>query len=439
VSWPDRFLRGSLDALGLAAGPDEFHRNIRRIALARLISQTGSVAAKIALLALVYERTNGSGLWLAAVLFSSFVVAQVTLGPLMGAAGDYFDRRVVMILSDLGAAAAFVCLAFAHQPIMLLLLSICAAIAEAPFTPAANAQLLMMVPEDRQTWATSIRSTAQWTGILLGGICGGTLVALVGAPTTFLINAATFVASAFLAIRLSGGPYRAEHSTSPEHRGLWAGVRYAWSRPAIRFSIATVALALLGGGMMKVAEYPLFVHLGDGSFAYGISIVAWGIGGIFGGRNARRQRDAHQERRVFIWAQVLLAFGLIACGLVPISAVVIALFSATAFGWASVVVTSNLIQQRWTPDPIRARVFGAVSSITAAALGISLAIGGVALSTLGAAGVLTLGGVITLAGVLTAIQVPPRKRPMNIDPTPKPLATEDERTSWTLGPLPNPA
>lgn len=439
MNWVRRFGRAGLDGLGLASGPEEFHRNVRRVALARLISQAGSQAANVALIALVYERTNGSGIWLAAVFLSSFVVVRVILSPLMGLIGDHFDRRVVMIVSDLAAAAAFVGLAFAHRPVVLLALSVCAAIAEAPFGPTANAQLLMMVPEEMQTWATSVRSTAWWTGLLIGGIGGGALVALVGAPMTFLINAVTFVVSVSLVFRLSGGPFRAERSTKPEHRGIWAGVRFVSTQPALRFSSAAVCLGLLGGGMMNVAEYPLMVKLGGGSIAYGVAIALWGTGGVLGGRNARRKRDAYQERGVLIRGWLVFAVAMIAC-VVPFTPVVILLFGAGGFGYAAGVAASNLIQQRWTPDPIRARVFAAVDSLNGTALGISLAIGGVTLSTIGPVGVFILGGSITLAGVFTARYVPPRERPIDNGAAPTTSgAVVEDRTKRTLVSLPMPA
>src|SRR5262249_6469012 len=162
----------------------------------------------IALIAVVYTRTGGSGAWLTAALVGSFVVS-VVAGPWVGAAGDRFDRRTVMVASDLLAAAAFLGLATVHSPLALLALAPAAAAAEAPFGPAAGAQLAMMVPEDRRPSANASLAAGAGAGSVLGAVIGGALVASVGAPTTFLINAASFVVSAALALRVTGGPYRA--------------------------------------------------------------------------------------------------------------------------------------------------------------------------------------------------------------------------------------
>src|SRR5947209_8145397 len=170
----------------LFAGPaDELARNIRRLAVARFISTTGSLAAMIALVAVVYNRTDGSGAWLTAALVGSFVV-HLLAGPWVGAVGDRFDRRKVMIASDLLAAAAFVGLALAHSPIALVGLALVAAAAEAPFGPAAGAQLAMLVPEEQRAAANASRAAAAGAGSVVGAVMGGALVASVGAPATLL-------------------------------------------------------------------------------------------------------------------------------------------------------------------------------------------------------------------------------------------------------------
>ena len=53
---------------------DEARRNVRRVSIAKLISQAGSGAAWIALVAIVYDRTDGSGVWLAAAARSETTI-----------------------------------------------------------------------------------------------------------------------------------------------------------------------------------------------------------------------------------------------------------------------------------------------------------------------------------------------------------------------------
>src|SRR3954464_9786853 len=86
---------------------EPFRRHVASLAVARMISTTGTRAATVALLAVVYSRSGGSGCGVAGAGFTQCGRVVVT-GPWPGAIGDRLDRRVVMLVSDLAAAAAFV-------------------------------------------------------------------------------------------------------------------------------------------------------------------------------------------------------------------------------------------------------------------------------------------------------------------------------------------
>ena len=87
---------------------------VRRIAVARLISITGGAAAYTALMLTMYERT-GSPTWLSATLLLTFGVSGF-FSPIGGIIADRFDRKAVMIASDLLGAACFVAMALSHDP-----------------------------------------------------------------------------------------------------------------------------------------------------------------------------------------------------------------------------------------------------------------------------------------------------------------------------------
>ena len=76
---------------------------VQRIALARVVSSTGSTAAYTALTYAIYDRT-GSTTWVSVAVFVT-LAAHGILMPLGGWIGDRFDRRRVMIVSDLVSAA----------------------------------------------------------------------------------------------------------------------------------------------------------------------------------------------------------------------------------------------------------------------------------------------------------------------------------------------
>src|SRR5215218_10090439 len=93
---------------------DDRRSAVRRIALARFASLTGGDASAIAINFALYAQTR-STLWLAAGMLVTFGLGSL-LGPLGGRIADRFERKRVMIVSELIAAIAIVSLVFSQSP-----------------------------------------------------------------------------------------------------------------------------------------------------------------------------------------------------------------------------------------------------------------------------------------------------------------------------------
>ena len=126
---------------------------IHRLAFGRAISVTGWEAGWIALMVAVYARTH-STVWMSAALFFTIATAGL-VAPIAGALGDRYDRRLVMVSSELMTAVFAIGMVFAHAPLLLVTLSALASLAQAPFMPASTASVPNLVPDDRLEWANS--------------------------------------------------------------------------------------------------------------------------------------------------------------------------------------------------------------------------------------------------------------------------------------------
>jgi hypothetical protein len=155
---------------------------------------------------------------------------------------------------------------------------------------------------------------------------GGVVVAAFGGATAFLLNAASFVISAVLAIGIRGR-YRAEPSADLAHAGIWAGVRFVARHDALRFVVAANGAALLGYGMINVGEFPLFAHLGSGAFEFGIATAGYAIGNFIGTRFGRRAQGAFREKQALFFGWLVGGLSIVLCAARPSTASVIVLFS----------------------------------------------------------------------------------------------------------------
>jgi MFS family permease len=403
---------------------------IRRLALARLISVAGTDAAHIGLVALVLGRT-GSAEWVAAVLVARIGVAALA-APFAGWLGDRFDRRRVMIGSDLAAAGCFALLALATSPGLILALGAVAAACESPFLPASQAAVPSLAG-DAEALAGANASLASWStvGYLVGSPAGGMLVALFGPPSVFLANAASFVASAALVAGI-----RARFRASPR-RGeaagrLLAGFRVLRRDAVLRRVTIAYAVLLLGVGPVFVAELPLARSFGTGSLGFGLIVAGWGGGAVLGSRLSRfalrpeaasvpfrgprwlcplspRALHAAGEPTAMMAGFVAMGLGLATGAVSPWFAPVIVGMVIGGIGNAVTSVAEQVLVQRRTVDAVRSRVIAAGDAVGTAAIGVSVAVGGLLVAALGPRPAYLIAALTCAAGA--ALLVPARAAP----------------------------
>jgi MFS family permease len=387
---------------------------VRRLAAARLISITGGAAAYTALMYTVYERT-GSATWLSATLLLTFGVAGI-FAPLGGVLGDRFDRRRVMIVSDLAGAACFGAMAFLDDPGWLLGLAFWSAVVEQPFWSASAAAIPNLVDEDRLAWANGLVALGRNTGIMVGPALGGVLLGLVGPGWVFGLNAVSFVVSAALVWSVRAR-FTGDRTDAAEHEGLRAGFVFLVRDRVLRTIVFAWTALVLGMGFVMVADVPLVEHFGAGSLGYGLLIGGWGAGSVLGSLAGRRLTEEKEPRALFLgMALIALSTGAIAVS--PWFAPVLVLSLASGFGDAVTMVAEQGIQQRRTPDAVRSRVVSASEAIVTVAFALSLVAAGPVLEALGPQNVYAIGGATALAGsaVLLPVLRGERRRSAEAEP-----------------------
>jgi MFS family permease len=375
---------------------------VRRLTVSRVISLTGGAAAYLALNFYIFQRT-GSATWLAATLFLTFG-AEGLAGPFAGAIGDRFDRKKVMIASDLLAAVVFLAMALTKEPGLLLALGFCSALAEAPFYAASTAALPNLVGEDKLSWANGMVSLGRNAGVLIGPVLGGVLVSSIGAGAVFALNAVSFVVSAAIVVTVHGRFKGDAREEDGEFRGLRAGFRFVWRDRVLRILAFAWLAIVLGLGMTMVADVPLVGLFGAGSFGYGLLIAFWG-GGSIAGSLLGRYLNARTEPVALVAGSALVAVTCVAVGLSPWFVLVLGAVLAMGVGDGLTLVAEQGLIQRRTPDAVRSRVSGAMETVIHGGLALSYLFAGPAVGALGPRAVYVVGGAAALAGTAVALPV----------------------------------
>ena len=208
------------------------HIAIYRLAAGRAIAVTGFEAGWIALMVTVYATTH-STVWMSAALFVAIGTSGIAT-PIAGALGDRYDRRRVMIISELAAAACATAMAFTDRPGPLVALAALVGLAEAPFLPASNAAVPNLVADDRLEWANSTLAVGRNVGQMVGPLIGGLLTALIAPSAVFAVGAVGFLISAALVWSVSGRFHAEPAAQREEHGGeLRAGFVFVWHSPVL--------------------------------------------------------------------------------------------------------------------------------------------------------------------------------------------------------------
>ena len=373
---------------------------VRRLALARAISETGSAAAYTALLDAVFVRSGGSAAWLGLTLLLTHGVAG-TFGPLGGVLGDRFDRKRVMILSDLAGSVAFLGLALVREPGALVAVGFVSALAEIPFWTSSAAAIPNVVdkPEDI-AWANSLVTAGRNAGITLGPLLGGVVVAAVGHEVVFVANAASFVLSVGLVASVRA---RFSEDRTPgdaeEYKGMRAGFRFLFHDRVLRVIAAAWVVVVLGAGIAQVADRPLSAAFHAGAIGFGLLVALWGLGSVVGSIAARRLTE-RTEPAWLIGGMAIAGVAAMGTWASPWFPPIVGLMFLMGFGDAMSEVADQGIRQRRTPDAVRSRLIASMESLVHLAVAIAYVLAAGALALFGPQGAYALAGVSSLAAAL---------------------------------------
>jgi MFS family permease len=374
---------------------DEGRGSVRRLALARVLSATGSWAGGLALPFVLFQIT-GSGVWVAACWLITFGITGV-FSPLSGAVADRFDRRMVMVISDLLGAACWGLLTVVRDPAWMIAIAFLATVSSQPFWAASGAAIPNLVAAEDLTWAIGTLAFAGSVASLAGPAIGGVLIAVVGAGATFAVNAVSYALEAVL-VGTTPGRFSAPRDESHERErgGVMRGFGMLWSDPALRALAVVWTMQYFALDAALVADPPLVRLFGVGALGYGILNAGWGGGALVGSFLARRAHDRHRFASVAAGSFVTAAaYGLISFS--PWFAPIVLLMFTVSFADAFNNVAGQGIVQTRTPDEIRGRTLAALTGLGLVANTVAFSASGLLVDALGPRWVYGLGAMAAIA------------------------------------------
>jgi MFS family permease len=419
--------------------------------LSQVVSSLGDRIHQIALVFLVAGATNSSPLALGLV-FAAITVPSFLVGPFAGALVDRWDRKHVMVGSDLIRALIVGIIPVAsglHVGLVVALVFLLAAVSSF-FRPARAAALPRVVPEEDLLTANSAMWVADTASDLVGYGLGGLFVAFLGSSLAlaFWLDGASYLASAALVaaiaipplVRIGAGAgaaaaagagaaaragdtsagqaVSAESATGSVPASLIADLRDGWrflrAETVLFATTVQAAVAEFGIGALTALSPLLIASLALGSTdaptAYGLFEMAMGGGLVVGGIVL-----GGMATRISKGPSIIAAFTALGVAMVALAAtqnLPLALILAVAVGLANVtfVVPSQTLFQQRTPDEMLGRVVAIRLAVVNGVLALAMVSSGALAQLVGLRPVIAACGILTVAAGLAGLLVRPIRR-----------------------------
>ena len=396
-------------------------RNFGLLWSAGLISLTGDWVLRIGLPIYVYQLT-GSPLATSA-MFMAGTLPSVLFGSVAGVYVDRWDRRRTFVIGNLLLAAVLVPVALVQRADLLWIVYV-AAFLESTIGlfvgPAEGALLPLLVEPDQLVTANSLNALNSNVSRLVGPPLGGVIAVATGILGIAFIDAASFLAAAFLVGLMRGTPSTRAPGAIVDGLRTWtrlwrdwiAGLAIVRTRRAISAIFLLIGIAAIGEGVFSVL-FVLYVVsvLGGGAPELGILMSFQAIGGLIGSFLLIPLSTRASATTLIGWGALL--FGTIdlvifnAPSFGATLALVAVLFALVGIPAATTFPVILSIIQSGVPDAFRGRVLGAMTTTSSVLRLCGLGIAGVLAAPLGVVTVLNVQGLAyVIAGIAMLVLLP---------------------------------
>ena len=350
----------------------------RSLWLAQVISLTGDWFNTIASVIIV-NRYAASGLAVGG-LFIARALPPFLLGPVAGVVADRFDRRNILIVSDVLRAAIVLGFLWVDRPDRLWLLYVLTVLqfsVSSFFEPARAALTPAVVATDELLTANTLASIT-WSAMLtFGGAIGGLTAAFFGVRVSLIVDSLSFLASAILVLSITGQfRSQAAHALESGWKNFVDGLNYVRQNLDVGLVTLVKALGQVGSFDIISALYAARVfHYGkEGATTLGLMFTAFGVGAVIGPLIANRLGDSSVTwlRRAILGGFLCMPIAWFIVGVAPSLFVVLLGCVLRGIGGSINWTYSEVLLQISVPDHLLGRVFAFDFAVFTLAVSISL-------------------------------------------------------------------
>ncbi len=383
--------------------------NFRWLWIGQTISQIGDGMANLALLIVINQLTGSTAAL--ATLMVVISVPQLIFGLVAGVFVDRWDRRRIMIISDLARGALVLGLVFVRRPEdvwVFYVLGFFQALVGVFFDPAKSAMIPTIVEREMLLSANALSQTTRVITGVVGSALAGLLVGLAGngAPAFILDSLSFFVSAIFI--------YKMAVQSAPALKGggllqtlgqLGDGLCYLLSRRILVAIMVTFAVTMLGLGAVNVLFVPFLSNLLQVPTGFlGVIDAAQVTGMILGSGLVAVLAASLKTSQIIVFGISFLGIMVAVIGLAPSVWLVMAGLFVLGLCLTPVQAAASALMQSVVANEQRGRAGSALNTVISLASVISMGCAGLLGDAIGIRQVFYLAGATAvLAGVLAAV------------------------------------
>jgi MFS family permease len=330
----------------------------RNLLVADLVSDVGTFMQGVGAAWLMVSQ--GAGPLLVALTQTASAFPFFLLALPAGALGDIFDRRKLILTTEVWmfcVAVALAILTALHliTPWVLLFLTLTLSIGDALEAPTWRAVLPELVPQQGLMPAIALNGIEFNLARALGPALGGFLIVAAGIGTVFWLNAASYLGVLWVIARWKRPPHQPGPLRETVSGAIRAAVRYTRNAPDILTVLGRIGCIMFFASAFW-ALLPTVAHeLRRSATLYGLLLAVFGAGAVLGAMALQRTRSLFSSDALLALGTTVFAASL--WGVAEFKSVAL-LSVAILFGgiaWTAIISLMTTVMQNLAPDWVRAR------------------------------------------------------------------------------------
>lgn len=334
----------------------------------KAFSDLGTFMDLIAINVLIYVAT-GSSAWLAASM-AFRTLGGVLASLISGVVADRFDRRKIMIYTDIFRAIIILSLIPFPNPVMIIVVCFLIGMTSSFFAVSYSAEIPQIFGQDKVLETNSLISRLTSISLVGGFIGAGVITDLLGYKVTLVIDAATYLISAVVLLKIKwpsskGKSLELANGVKQKLIAIGSDLKEVYSFILVAPMLLLVNIVFLVGAFAGASHnlgIPLLaenINASKQSFYYGMIWGVWGIGSVLSTLIIPKLKWLHGDRLYYACfaGTILMSTGFIVfLSNTNLWIVFLFAFFTGIFDATFTTLHATILQK--TDNYIRGRIFG---------------------------------------------------------------------------------